>query len=35
MMLSTITPEDIKTALVILLITAVILGAISKPYDLP
>jgi hypothetical protein len=34
-MIAAITSEDIKTALVILLITAVILGAISKPYDLP
>jgi hypothetical protein len=34
-MLSTITSEDIKTALVILLVTAVILGAISKPYEEP
>jgi hypothetical protein len=34
-MIAAITSEDIKTALVILLITAVFLGAISKPYEEP
>lgn len=34
-MIAAITSDDIKTAVVILLITAVFLGAISKPYKEP